>query len=585
MTVKQQISKEYGPGSATGSSDSLMNTRAYFRQLRWRLGLGIFLCFIIPHAILSAYFHFQFTATLKTTGKLNLEALAKSQRNTVALFLREREMNIRNLVFTREFSLDPSEATMLFFLQRLKQISDAFVDVGFLGAQGIQTGYAGPFPQLRGKDYRHEAWFTTLVEQDRDYIITDIYMGFRNQPHFTIAVKQVVTNQLCIMRATIDPDKFYMFLRSISRGREVETTLINSSGTYQIVDPHKGTLLGASSFLPPTGQESGVLEMGSPGGTVLTAYAWLAETGWTLIISQPLSIVHAQMYRTRTIMIINQFIIIVVLAMVIWLMVSRLVSKAREAAEQTHMLQKQLIHASKLASVGELATGIAHEINNPLAIITSTTGVIRDMLNPEFHLDSSPEDIGKELDTIETAAFRASGITHQLLDFGRNNEPRKTMCNLNDLLASVINGMKKHQLNLSDIEVITSYDESLPATCVDGDQITQVFLNLINNAGDAITGKGTITVTTGVEPGYVKVMVQDTGSGMTSDQIKRIFDPFYTTKEAGKGTGLGLSISLSIVDAMDGSIEVQSLPGKGSLFTVSLPITQCRDAGSQEIRS
>lgn len=559
-------------GIKSGVSEELLRTRDYFNRLKIRLGLAVLACFIIPHALLSTYFHWQFTTALKKTGKLNIEALAKSQRNTVDLFLREREMNIRNLFYSKEFTLDPSEQKMLSFLQTLNHFSDAFVDVGFLNHEGVQTGYAGPFPALLNKNYKNEAWFSTLLaDQVKDYVITDVYLGFRNKPHFTIAVKLTIDRRVCIMRSTIDPDKFYMFLRSIGKVKEVETTLINRIGTYQLVDPLKASLLEKSSYLPPKNINTGIYEITDENGIILMAHAWLQEVPWALIISQPLKIIHAQMYTTRNAMIVNLSIITIFLGVVIWITASRLLNRAQTIAEESVQLQTQLIHASKLASVGELATGVAHEINNPLAIITSTVGVIRDMLNPKFNLDSSPALINKELNTIESAAFRASGITRQLLDFGRKNEPQKGMHNINDIFDKVLQGFTQHRLDLADIKLVKNYAPDLPKIRIDPDHISQVFLNMLNNAEDAIKEKGTITVTTDFYNKFIRIKIQDTGEGMPLERIKEIFNPFYTTKEPGKGTGLGLSISLGIINAMRGSIEVQSLPGKGSIFTISLP--------------
>ncbi len=564
-------------------SDGLAKTKKDFKQLRYRLIAGVVACFIIPHFLLSAYFHFQFTSTLKSTGKYNLEALAKSQKNTIDLFLMERKMNIRNLFYNRMDSLNPSKDKMLYYLQTLKQNSDAFMDVGFLNKEGIQTGYAGSFPELLNKKYKEEEWFRTLINNEKEYIITDIYLGFRNKPHFTIAVKQIIHGKMNIFRATIDPDKFYMFLRSISKGKEVETTLINNKGTYQIVDPDSGNLLGKSSYLPSLNVLSGVKEISGKSGRELTAHAWLQETSWALIINQPLNLVHAQMYKTKNIMMTSFMFIVSLLVLVVLIVIDNLVTRAQVIAENSHQLQGQLIHASKLASVGELATGIAHEINNPLAIITSTTGVVRDLLNPEFNLDPSPENINKELDIVEAAAFRASGITKQLLDFGRKNRPAHTLSNINDLLDKTTQGVKKHQFNVENIELIKNYDPDLPEINVDPDRIGQVFLNLINNAGDAISGDGKITLSTSLKDGFIRIMVMDSGHGMNPDQIKEIFNPFFTTKDPGKGTGLGLSISLSIIDTMNGSLEVQSLPGQGSLFTVSLPVDSSKEK-KQEVR-
>ncbi|MDB4264806.1 ATP-binding protein, partial [bacterium] len=314
--------------------------------------------------------------------------------------------------------------------------------------------------------------------------------------------------------------------------------------------------------------------------SILAAYAWLKEVPWALIVREPLNIAHAQMYRSRRIIIIGSVLIIVIIAMAIWITTSKLINKAQDEAEKHEELQLQFLHASKLASVGELATGVAHEINNPLAIIMASSGVIRDMVDPEFDLDGSPENIRKELDNVDTAILRARGITRQLLDYGRKNPPRPVPCNLNQILDEVLSGFKERELEVANIEIIRNYSPDLPKVMIDPDQISQVFLNLINNAGDAITGSGSITIATTSNEKDIRVTVTDTGRGMTFDQTKKIFDPFYTSKEVGKGTGLGLSVSLSIVKSMDGSIDVQSMPDAGSSFTVVLPVSKSEGGGN-----
>ena len=327
-----------------------------------------------------------------------------------------------------------------------------------------------------------------------------------------------------------------------------------------------------SDFRPSNKTGTGVQEFRKKGAPVLVAYAWLEETPWALVVRAPLGIFHGRMYRARQIIIASTALIIVLVAMVIWFATNHVVKKAQENAESREELQRQLLHASKLASVGELATGVAHEINNPLAIVIATTGVIRDMLNPEFDLDASPENIIKEIETIDSAVYRARTITRQLLDYGRKNHPRPVACNLNQLMDDVTSGFKQREFEVENIDIKKQYDLELPDIVADPDQIRQVFLNLINNAGDAISGPGTITLSTISDDRRVQVTITDTGRGMTTEQLKKIFDPFYTTKPAGKGTGLGLSVSLSIVQSMGGTIDVQSMPDAGSSFTVTLPI-------------
>ncbi len=150
-------------------------SEAYFRKLRLRLKLGLLAAFLTPLAALSVYFHFQLNATLHETGKLHLSALAASQKNTIDLFLQERVVNIFRLFHSAEFSLSPSETDMDRCLRNLRQTSDAFIDVGFFDQEGVQIGYAGPFPYLHGKDYSREDWFKTLMALDRNYYISDIF--------------------------------------------------------------------------------------------------------------------------------------------------------------------------------------------------------------------------------------------------------------------------------------------------------------------------------------------------------------------------------------------------------------------------
>lgn len=546
--------------------------KKYFKKLKIRLGVGLMAAFMLPYAVFFVYFQCEFNATLKNTGRLNLEALSNSQKNTIDLFLQERVVNIFSLFHSVDFSLNPSQDQMQKFLKNLKQVNNAFIDVGFLNTDGIQTGYAGSFLNLKDIDYSSENWFKILLNQDRHYFISDIYLGFRGKPHFTIAVRQIIDGKPYIMRSTLDPDKFYSFLRSISNEKQVESALINQDGFYQSVNPDRGQLLGKSEYIPPGTNLSGVMEINDNGVPILIGFAWLKETPWALMVRQPLNIAHAQMYQSRRIMTIILAIVFFGIAVGIWFANNRLFNHALVMVEKKEELRHQLFHVAKLASVGELATGVAHEINNPLAIIVATSGVVRDMLNPEFNLNPSHEEIIKEMDTIDSAAFRARTITRQLLAFGRKNEPKLVPCNINQVIDEVMSGLKEREFKLAQIEIIRNYDPGLPEIMLDHDQMCQVFFNLLNNAGDAISGPGQITITTSRTPSDIQITIKDTGKGMSAEQLGKIFHPFFTTKEAGKGTGLGLSVSLNIIESVGGMIDVKSQQGAGSSFTILLPI-------------
>jgi two-component system NtrC family sensor kinase len=193
------------------------------------------------------------------------------------------------------------------------------------------------------------------------------------------------------------------------------------------------------------------------------------------------------------------------------------------------------------------------------------------MLDPQFGATATPQRITAALDQVDKAVFRARNITEKLLSFVRKSEHRMVPCSLNRLLDDVVGGVKEQEFRVSNIKLVRNYALDLPELMLDPDQMRQVFLNIINNAHDAINGSGKITLTTRHDNGTVSATVTDTGSGMTSERMQKIFMPFFTTKEVGKGTGLGLPISLNIVEAMGGRIEVQSMPGAGSSFTVVFP--------------
>ncbi len=550
----------------------------YYRRLKRRLQFSLLISYMVPLIILVVYFQFQFNFTLKKSGKEQLITLAESQRNTIDLFLQERIINIFNLFHNTQFSLQPSTDDMMRYLQHLRNMNDSFVDVGFFDSIGVQIGYAGPFPYLQGQDYSKEIWFQSLANQNRNYYISDIYQGIRQKPHFTIAVKQIFDSSTYIMRATLDPDKFYMFLRTIDKDKGEDSSIINEQGLYQIVDPYQGNFLGRSNYRPSLDFSSGAEEIIIGDSTTLTAFAWLKEVPWALVVRKPLRTAYAELYHFRRIMIAVTIVIVMLIVTAIMVTTEKLIKNAQRIQESRQELRSQLFHASKLVAVGELASGVAHEINNPLAIIAAESGVIRDMLDLEIPMEGSTEDILGELDQIDTAVYRARDITQKLLNFARRSEPKLQMTNMNRLLDEIVFGVKMKEFEVSNIEIEKEYDEDLTEILLDRDHMRQVILNLINNAGDAIEGGGKITLTTSQKKGNVRVTITDDGKGIKAEDMEMIFIPFYTSKEVGKGTGLGLSISQSIVQMLGGRIDVQSMLGVGSSFSIVLPVNQSQES-------
>ena len=235
-------------------------------------------------------------------------------------------------------------------------------------------------------------------------------------------------------------------------------------------------------------------------------------------------------------------------------------------------LEEQLIQAEKLAAMGQMLAGVAHELNNPLTAILGVT----ELLGERGGVDA---DTKRQLDLTHRQARRAARIVQNLLEFSRPAAPQKKAVEINSLLERTLQ-LHEHSLRRNNIEVDFQPQPGLPPVIGDANQLVQVFLNLITNAEYAIREvreKGRIQIRVGRIGGHISCTVQDDGVGILPEALPRLFDPFYTTKRPGGGTGLGLSICLSIIREHGGSIDVETLPAGGSAFTVYLPL-----AGSQE---
>ncbi len=239
---------------------------------------------------------------------------------------------------------------------------------------------------------------------------------------------------------------------------------------------------------------------------------------------------------------------------------------SRDVTDQK-MMEQQMLMTSKLASIGELAAGVAHELNNPL---TGVIGYAQLLVDND---DVSPE-IKSDLKKIHQESQRAAKIVQNLLSFARQRKPEKDLIDINELIQKTLD-MRSYRLRTSNIKVHLDLSPDVPLIMADSHQIQQVLLNILVNAEQALTKvkrQGKLWVTSSAVGGYVRISITDNGPGIPKENISRIFDPFFTTKEVGQGTGLGLSVCHGIITAHNGNISVESEKGKGTTFTIKLPI-------------
>jgi two-component system NtrC family sensor kinase len=260
--------------------------------------------------------------------------------------------------------------------------------------------------------------------------------------------------------------------------------------------------------------------------------------------------------------------------------------KVEARTRELRIAQAETLRGEKLASVGLLAAGIAHELNNPLTGVLTFSHLVREKM-PE----GSPE--AEDMDLVIRETRRCASIIRRLLDFAREKAPEQKYVDLNQVIEDTVS-IVDVQARVRDIEIRLDLDRELPKVWADADLVKQVVMNMLVNAQQAIEGRGNITVRSrrckearSAEPGraavpMVELAITDTGCGIPEKDLQRIFDPFFTSKEVGKGTGLGLSVSHGIVAAHGGSIDVQSKVGEGSTFRVYLPIDPSAAEAAQQ---
>jgi len=541
----------------------------HYRVLWRRQVTRLLLSYLAPLIAAIAYFTVQYDQLATESQGLQLQAIAGSHANTLNLFLMERVANLENLVVDPILLAEPTSAALETRLRNLAGISETFVDLGYFDPSGVQTAYAGPYPTLIDRSYDSQPWYEHLRASNRSYTVTDIYLGFRQKPHFTIAVKTLIEDEIVVLRATLDPERIYEYMRSLPGARKVSISIVNKDGYYQLVTPHLGTPLESSSIVPPPTPRLGAANVEIEGTSLVYGYSWLQMAEWALIV-QPSPDDAGRSLIALPLRTLLFALPIVVLVFLMVLVRARKLVGLQRVADRT---RAQLEHAAKLASVGELAAGIAHEINNPLAVINEEAGLMKDLMNPEFGQIAGPDVLVQHLDSIQDSVFRCRDVTHKLLKFVRRTDVELQHHDTHEIIDSVVNGLLGRELAVSSIEVVQKYDTNLPRLLTDRNQLQQVLLNILNNAIDAIDNKpGKIVIATSRNGRWLRIAISDTGKGMTQDQLGKIFLPFYTTKDVGKGTGLGLSVSYGILKDFGGEIEVESTPGHGSTFTVTLPL-------------
>jgi two-component system, NtrC family, sensor kinase len=270
------------------------------------------------------------------------------------------------------------------------------------------------------------------------------------------------------------------------------------------------------------------------------------------------------------------------LALVVVVVSRRLAHHVAHFDQEKQLMNEQLMKTAKLASLGEMAAGIAHEINNPLAVIVQEAGWLQDLLaDGEEEIRENVPEFQAALDRIQVHGKRCGSITHRLLSFARPIDRSAETVKLNTLVEDVVQ-LYPQGAHVGDVTIRVKLAADITEVEVSPSEVEQVLVNLINNSLDAMEkAAGTIVITTRLQGHYVVVDVSDSGPGIEKENLARVFDPFFTTKPVGKGTGLGLAICHGIMKKMRGDITVTSEMGQGTTFHLFFPLGEHGDSNAE----
>ena len=538
---------------------------------------------ILPLLLIGWVINYYYSDFAQNRTMDSFKTQLEQHRKLVDQFMQEQNSKLNLVAQTNSKDFLANEANLLRVFENISEKSGVFTDLGLIDENGKHLAYIGPY-DLINKNYSQSFWFKEIINgHNKQVYVSDMFRGFRGFPHFIVAVLRCEGEKKWILRATINTEVFRNVAEDVRIGNTGEVFILNSHGVYQTNSIHGGKMMEKSLFpIMPFSEEVHIqIERFGINGNLrnpekqIAAFTWFDKPEWMLVIRQDYSdalydVNHAH-YITLIFIHASAIAILIVTIIVARYMV-RIIHKRDVDLEYAN---KKFIRASRLASVGELSAGVAHEINNPLAIILTEKQILADMEKQTGGIGADFQaQLLKSLSRISDQVQRCKRLTHNLLRFSRSSESVISTVDINILVKDVIDLVETNAAT-SGVRLIPKLKSDIPPVLTDSSQLHQVFLNLITNAIDALDGMpyGSVkAITQSSENGKgVEIVISDTGSGIPPEIIDKIFDPFFTTKAVGKGTGLGLSICYGILKKLGGNLSVESEYGKGTIFTVFIP--------------
>lgn len=544
---------------------------AKYNRLR-NVIVGTTLCFaILPMLIVGVVIPIQFTDLYHEKTVREVENVARAKGRAIDVFLEERTSQLNTLagIFSYDEIIAPGRLPAV--LRTIKASSRSYVDLGVIDMDGNHVAYAGSY-DISSVNYKDEPWFTEVKR--KGVFISDVFMGFRQFPHIIIAVMREEGERSWILRATIDSGVFTSIVQTSRLSANGDAFVISRDGRLQTEPLLAGELMEKTDVSWPKrgpGVSTDVLN----GRKMLLAKVPLANAPWLLVVAEDPTEHLSLLSKARTMAVTIILLGLGALCIGTWMTTRLIINRLIETDREKAALDASLLQSSKMAALGKLAAGIAHEINNPLMLIREHAGWIRDLLEDEKSDKMQHyQEMGNAAVKVEQNVDRAKNITHRLLGFARRIDPASESLPLNPIVDQAI-AFLQNEANFRGIAIERDFcDEDLRVS-TDVGQLQQVILNILDNAIDAVGKGGRVRVETRPcpEEGKACIVLSDNGRGIPDELLNQIFDPFFTTKKVGEGTGLGLSICYSIIEGLGGTVCARNHPDGGAEFTITLPLS------------
>jgi two-component system NtrC family sensor kinase len=543
---------------------------------------GMILVPLVPFVLVLGIGYYYFTDSLEKNTIASIQRIVHDHRQMIESFLMERKANLEFILNTYTFEALSQADKLKRTFGSLQKESSAFVDLGIFDENGLHVAYHGSY-SLSGKVYDQAPWFEAVMKNG--FYVSNVFLGYRQVPHFVIAIAKMNQGRQWVIRATIDTQIFNDMVKKVRIGKTGEAYLLDTEGVFQTERRSGGSLLRKDPDRPKYGPvHDGIntfLDADAHGELFLYATTWLKDKSWLLVVRQEKADAFTALRQAIYLIVLISVLGGVIIVALAFFLTDRIIRRMERMDQEKDQLGEQLFRAGRLAEIGEMASGFAHEINNPLQIIKSEYALIEmifEDLKKKGDIKES-DDLAELEDSIEQIKIqvdRCADITQAILQFGRKGESVAKDIDLRTFIPEVT-GMVANKAGVHGIVIEHEIADQISGVYGDLRYLQQVLVNLLNNAIDAIIARhgssgGAIRIESGpAENRHVEIKIRDNGSGISSENLKKVFTPFFTTKPVGKGTGLGLSVCHGIIDKMGGSMLVDSQENVGTTFTIQLP--------------